>query len=126
MLSAHYVRLFANETGESQFDEIDVELAEVDFAPPAAPLHVANLFPASGCGLMGAHPDWDGQTPHPSFRRQLFCNLHGEYEVRASNGTVRRFPSGSLLLLEDTSGKGHTTRVIGDEDVLIAWVALSD
>ena len=71
-------------------------------------------------------PDWDGSTPHPAPRRQLFYTLRGAYEVTASDGTVRSFPAGSLLLLEDTTGAGHTTRAVGDGDVLIAAVTLAD
>jgi hypothetical protein len=56
----------------------------------------------------------------------LFCNLQGEYEVTASDGTTRRFPAGSLLLLEDTTGKGHRTRITSDDDVLLVAVALTD
>lgn len=124
MQGAGYVRLFADAQGESHFEEVDVALSPVDFAPPAPPLHVAALFPAVRCGFVGAPPDWDGQVPHPSPRRQLFCYLCGEYEVTASDGTTRRFPAGSLLLLEDTTGKGHRTRISSDEDVLIVSVAL--
>jgi hypothetical protein len=125
MQRARYVQLFADECGESHFAEIDVHLEPVDFAPPAAPLHVAALFPASACGLVGGPPDWDGTVPHPAPHRQLFCTLRGEFEVTASDGTVRRFPAGSMLLLEDTTGKGHTTRILGDNDVLIVSVTLA-
>ena len=123
---ACYVRLFADERGESHFDEIAVDLEPVDFAPPAAPLHIAALFPATSCGLVSGPPDWDGSIPHPAPRRQLFCTLRGEYEVTASDGAVRRFPSGSLLLLEDTTGEGHTTRFVSDDDELIVSVTLAE
>ena len=126
MRRVSYVRLFADEQGESHFEEVDVELEAVDFAPPAPPLHVASLFPAARCGFVGAPADWDGQVPHPAPRRQLFCNLRGEYEVTASDGVTRCFPAGSVLLLEDTTGKGHATRITGDEDVLLVAVALAD
>jgi hypothetical protein len=121
-----YVRLYADEQGESHFDEIEVELAAADFAPPAAPLHVASLFPAVRCGFVCGPPDWDGQIPHPTPGRQFFCNLRGEYEITASDGTTRRFPAGSVLLLEDTTGKGHSTRITSDEDALLVAVALAD
>ena len=126
MFRAGYVRLFADQLGESHFEDVDVDLVPIDFAPPAAPLHVAGLFQAEKCGFVGAYPDWQGQTPHPSPRRQLFCNLRGEYEVTASDGVIRRFPAGSVLLLEDTTGKGHSTRLIGDEDALLVSVTLAE
>ena len=121
-----YVRLYADERGESHFAEVEIELGLVDFAPPAPPLHVAALFPATGCGFVCAPADWDGGIPHPSPRRQLFCALRGQYEITASDGTTRRFPAGSLLLLEDTTGKGHTTRIVGGVDAQVVAVALAD
>jgi hypothetical protein len=123
---AGYVRLFADEQGESHFEDVEVQLEPVNFAPPAPPLHIAALFPAERCGFLRAQPDWGGQIPHPSPRRQLFCNLRGEYEVTASDGTIRRFPAGSVLLLEDTTGKGHATRIVSDEDALLVSVALAE
>ncbi len=59
-------------------------------------------------------------------RRQHFCTVHGEYEVTASDGTTRRFPAGSLLLLEDTTSKGHATRITSGDDALVVAVALAD
>ena len=126
MQRAGYVRLFADERGESHFEDVDLDLAPVDFAPPAPPLHVAALAAATRCFFVDAPADWDGRVPHPAPRRQLFCNLRGEYEVTASDGQTRRFPAGSVLLLEDTSGEGHATRVIGGAEVLIVAVALDD
>lgn len=126
MRRARYVRLFADERGESHFAEVEVALDPVDFAPPAPPLNVAALFPAARCSFVGAPPDWGGEVPHPTPRRKLFCTIHGEYEVTASDGTARRFPAGSLLLLEDTTGKGHAKRITGHDDMLIVAVALAD
>ena len=125
MRRSGYVRLFADEVGASHFEEVAVDLGPVDFSPPAPPLHLAALFPASQCDLVGAPAGWDGQAWHPTPRRQLFCTLRDEYEVTASDGVVRRFPVGSLLLLEDTTGTGHATRLTGGGDVLILAVTLA-
>jgi hypothetical protein len=126
MQHACYVRLFADAQGESHFAEVTVDLEAADFAPPAPRLPFAALFPATRCALVGGPPQWDGSIPHPSPHRQLMCNVRGEYEVTASDGTVQRFPAGSVLLLDDTTGKGHTTRIVSDEDVLNVAVALAD
>lgn len=122
MQSATYVRLFADADGVSHFEDVQISLPAIEFAPPAPPLNVAALFPSVSCGFLGAAPDWGGQVPHPSPSRQFFCTMQGDYEVTASDGTRRRFPPGSLLLLEDTSGEGHTTRIIAD--ALVFTVAL--
>jgi hypothetical protein len=124
MQPARYTRLFVDNHGESHFEDVEHVLAPVDFAPPAPPLHVGALFPATRCFFVGALPDWDGGASHPSPRRQLFCVMQGTYTVTASDGTARHFSPGHLLLLEDTTGKGHQTRMTSTEDVLVFAVAL--
>jgi hypothetical protein len=118
-----YVRLYADEAGVSHFEDVEVALPPIDYAPPAPPLNVLSLFPTARCGLLGAATDWGGDIPHPAPRRQLFCCMRGGYEITASDGTTRRFRPGDLLLFEDTSGEGHATRIL--EDTLVFTVALS-
>jgi hypothetical protein len=126
MQQGRYVRLYADESGESHFEDVEIALVPVDFAPPAAPLNIAQFLPTAQSRWVGAPVGWDGQKPHPSPQRQIFCLLQGEYEVTVSDGTVRRFAAGSVLVLEDTWGKGHSTRVTGQEDVLVFSVALAN
>ena len=40
--------------------------------------------------------------------------LSGEMEVTTTDGAVRRFGPGSLWLVDDTTGRGHNTRVLAD------------
>ena len=124
MQHAQYIRLYTDEDGESHFEDLDITLSPVDFAPPAAPLNIAQFLPTAQSLWIGAPAGWAGETPHPSPRRQIFCVLQGEWEVTASDGTNRHFSTGSVLLLEDTWGKGHSTRVINDG--LIFAVALAE
>jgi hypothetical protein len=42
------------------------------------------------------------------------------------DGTLRRFGAGDARLVEDTTGKGHTTRVVGSEPVLTAVIPLAE
>jgi hypothetical protein len=126
MQHAKYIRLYADEKGESHFQDLEITLVPMDFAPPAAPLNIAQFLPTAQSLWVGAPVGWQGDKPHPSPRRQIFCTLQGEYEVSASDGAVRRFPAGSVLLLEDTRGKGHSTRIISKDAVLIFGVVLPD
>jgi hypothetical protein len=126
MQHARYTRLYEDSSGESHFEDWEVELSPLDFAPPAAPLFVAKFLPTGESLWVGAGRDWHGETPHPSPRRQIFCTVQGEYEVTASDGTVRRFPPGSVLLLEDTEGKGHSTKIVSEGDTLVFAVTLED
>lgn len=126
MKHATYTRLYVDDSGESHFEELDVALAPVDFAPPAAPLNIAPFLPTAESLWIGAPAGWAGATPHPVPRRQVFCTVQGAYEITASDGDTRRFSLGSVLLLEDTHGKGHSTRIIGEEGALVFAVVLAD
>jgi hypothetical protein len=95
-----YTRLYADETGESHYEDIEVELTPRDFAPPAPPLHLSPMMPATGVAFVRFPAGWD--SDHRS---------HGP---------------GSVVLLEDTAGKGHRARVVGSGDVLAAVVQLPD
>jgi hypothetical protein len=124
--NALYTRLYTDERGESHFEDVELTLAAMDFAPPAAPLNIARFLPTAQSLWVGAPVGWGGEMPHPTPQRQIFCVLQGECQVMASDGGVRRFSAGSVLLLEDTWGKGHATRVTSGEDLLIFGVALAD
>jgi hypothetical protein len=54
----------------------------------------------------------------------VFFYLTGEMEVQVSDYEVRRFRSGSVLLAEDTFGRGHRSRVVSGEEVTTAAVHL--
>ena len=51
--------------------------------------------------------------------------LSGEVEVEMSDGTVERSGPGAVALLEDTTSRGHITRVIGDAAVEALVVPLA-
>jgi hypothetical protein len=126
MQKAKYIRLYADEKGESHFEDLEITLTPADFAPPAEPLNIARFLPTAQSLWVGGPPGWAGDKPHPSPQRQIFCTLQGEYEVTASDGEVRRFPIGSLLILEDTRGQGHSTRIKSQDGVLIFGVKPAD
>jgi hypothetical protein len=88
-------------------------------------LNIAQFLPTTQSLWVGAPAGWAGDEPHPAPHRQIFCTAQGEYEVTASDGTIRSFPDGSVLLLEDTWGKGHSTRITSEDGCLVFAVVLS-
>jgi len=115
--------LFNDVKGESHFEEIDVEFTPVDFAPPAPPVDLSEFQKARSVAIMRAGPGWKGGW-HPAPRRQLMFYLVGRVEGETSDGTRRRMGPGSVVLVEDTEGKGHRSWVVGEEEVVIAVVQL--
>ena len=120
-----YTRLYADADGESHFQDIEVELHPTDFAAPAPLLDLSDYRAAAQFAFLGAPAGWIGDW-HPSSGRNIFFVLTGEWEIEASDGEVRRFAAGDVLQVEDTSGRGHASRVISATNSLAAVVQLAD
>lgn len=120
-----YTKIFADEEGETHFKDVEVELESVDYAPPAPPLNLSSFNPAKQYALAVAPPGWFGDW-HPTPCRQILFYLSGEVEVQVSDGEVRRFGAGSIVLVEDTTGKGHVSRVVGSMENVVAFLQLPD
>lgn len=119
----HFDRLFADPEGLSHFGSVEIEVVPREFAPPAAPFSVSALEPASTCGFLYLPSGWVGEM-HPSPLRMWIFVLSGEMAFQASDGARRTLSPGSALLLEDTTGVGHASRVLGSGPATLAAVQL--
>jgi hypothetical protein len=117
-MRAGYTRLFTDDSGVSHFEDKEVTLLPGFAAPPAEPLNVAQFVSGEQCMWIGGTPEWKGDVMHPSPRRQLLVIVKGDTEVTAGDGMVRSFTAGSVLLMEDTWGTGHSARPTGTGDCL--------
>ena len=120
-----FARLYSDEASESHFEDIESELRLVDFAPSAPPLQVSEYISAERTAFLGGPAGWNGDW-HVSSARNLFVVISGEWEIEASDGETRSFTASSVLLAEDTTGRGHRSRVVGEEDSLALLVQLAD
>jgi quercetin dioxygenase-like cupin family protein len=106
--------MYTGTEGQSHCEEQSLETH-----PILAKSHAArNIVFAQQPG--GTFIDW-----HPAPRRQYVILLSGEIEIGFGDGTVRRFGPGDARLVEDTTGRGHTTRYIGDGPVVTAVIPLA-
>jgi hypothetical protein len=117
------VKLYSDADGQSHFEDVEIEFELIDYAPKAPRLGLSAAVPASAFVFMKTPGGWSSDW-HPSFGRNLFFVLSGEWQVTASDGESRRFAIGSALLAEDTTGKGHSSRVISESGSLAAMVQL--
>ena len=120
-----FARLYTDPSGESHFEDVDTELGLLDFAPPAPPLRVSDYISAERTAFLGGPSGWNGDW-HVSSARNLLVVISGVWEIEASDGSKRSFTPNSVLLAEDTTGKGHRSRVVGEEDSLALLVQLAD
>jgi len=107
-------RIYSDSTGNSHFSDSSVRFELVDYAPPAPPISVTDVFGSTGWMVISSPVGWYGDW-HPVPRRQYMICLAGSLEVEVSDGETRRFGPGSVLLVEDTLGIGHRSKVIGSE-----------
>ena len=117
------VRIYTDDTGDSHFGHTEVSFNLVDYAPPAPPISVSDILDSEGVVFISSPVDWHGDW-HPAPRRQLMFCLIGELEVTVSSGETRQFGPGSVILVEDTAGKGHVSRIVGNERCFMAAVPL--
>jgi quercetin dioxygenase-like cupin family protein len=99
------IRLYTGDDGHSHFEDLDPIMGQVD-GPDAQK--------ATGITFRKTEPgtfmDW-----HVAPRRQYVITLVGQAEIGIGDGTVMRFGPGDVMLADDLTGKGHTTRAVGKE-----------
>ena len=122
-----YLRVYADDDGESHFEV--VELPSTRVADPGRGL-VADLAESIAAGeLVFRHvieEPTDGSYPHVTPRRQFIVQLDGAVDIQVSDGETRRLDPGGVVLLEDTTGKGHTTRGLSPEGRMTLVITLPD
>jgi hypothetical protein len=114
-----YVRLYAGSDGESHFEDVEVpmqamttvtgvSISEWRSQPIGDAFRFNRVEPNSGDPASAASGEWGPWHPEP--RPEFIVWLEGEVEIEIGSGEVRRFGPGKVLLVEDTSGKGHRNR----------------
>ena len=104
------VRLYTGSDGESHLEELDPNLAP-DFQSPRVATKVS----------LTRMPQDRYLDFHPAPERRWSVNISGEIEIGLGDGSVHRFGPGDLRLMEDTTGRGHTTRALQD----VAWLMVT-
>jgi hypothetical protein len=108
------VRIYTGPDGQSHFEDLTL---------PTPESHETSLEKTTGAVFRRQLPDlfidW-----HPAPRRQYVITLSGATEIGIGDGTVRRFGPGDVLLAEDLTGQGHTTRIVGGQPRISMTVQL--
>jgi hypothetical protein len=114
-----YTRIYADAAGESHLQDVDPAMKPAGNASTMSELIAAKgvIFRETRSGEYLI--DW-----HTAPRHQFVVNPTGEVEIEVSE--TRRFGPGSILLAEDTTGKGHISRGIGNDERCTLFIPLSD
>ena len=117
------VRLYADDGGETHFEDVDVPLSLVDLAPAVPLIHASEPEPAVAVRFVRAPAGWSGGW-HVAPQRAFSLILEGAFEVTVSDGETRLLRAGTAWLMEDTAGKGHVTKAANGEAAVTALVLL--
>ena len=101
--------LYTDASGQSHFRDIEIEWVEKGRAGK-----LSKRLPATGIIFREVQPDYDLDW-HPAPRRQYIINLDAGVELTASDGVSRKIGAGEVILVEDTSGKGHLSKSINNQ-----------
>jgi quercetin dioxygenase-like cupin family protein len=112
-------RLYTGSDGQTHFEEMEVKFTVGNNN------EVYKLMATAGAELHRAAPgtviDW-----HTAPRRQYVITLSGQGEIEVAGGKKFHVGPGHIDLVEDTTGKGHITRVIGSEERVTLQLPLTD
>ena len=114
-----YVQLTVDDQGETHFRDAELEMNEADYRPPAPLMFVSHAHQSSVIQFARLPAGWEG-TSFTIPSKQFVVIVSGEISITVSDGERRTFKSGDVLLMEDTHGKGHSTRVNGSQDCCAA------
>ncbi len=108
-------RMYAGNDGQSHIEMLDlVSHPEMTVGQAATSIVFREEPP-------GRFSDW-----HHAPRRQYVIQLSGEVEIGLGDGSTVRYKPGDARLVEDTTGQGHTTRVVSHQPSITADIHLSD
>ena len=106
-------RMYADDDAISRWEEIDLE--KVPSWTEGIPVNQLRF----GSRQPGVLQDW-----HQAPQRQFLVILCGQLEIGFEDGSKKIFDPGDALLVEDTTGNGHTTIALGNESCITMTVGL--
>jgi hypothetical protein len=101
--------LYVDNAGESHFRDIEVSWEE-----DALGGRMSKRQSATGILFRRTEGNYDLDW-HNAPCRQYVINLDAGFEITASDGQTRVIGPGEVLLVEDTTGKGHITRAVAGQ-----------
>ncbi len=112
-------RLYTGPDGQTHAEEMPVKFTG-DLQN-----QVSEMFKVTGAEIhrapAGRVVDW-----HVAPRRQLVITLSGRGEIEVTGGKKISVGPGNIELAEDLTGKGHITRVVGNEERVTIQLPLAD
>jgi len=113
-------RIYADDQGETHFADVDVELK-----PGGEIGHLSRPIPAKSVIFRRNDPGYDYDW-HNAPQRQFIVLLDGAIELEVSDGSRRTLGAGEILLMDDTTGRGHRTRHVEPRERRSLFIVLDE
>jgi mannose-6-phosphate isomerase-like protein (cupin superfamily) len=111
--------LYTGPDGQTHAEEIEAKFTT------GINYEIFKMKTLTGGELHSAQPgsviDW-----HTAPRPEYIITLSGQGEMEVAGGKKIHMAPGRIFLVEDTTGKGHITRVIGSQERITLQLPISD
>jgi len=107
-------RLYSGADGETHAEEINI--SQLSTTQPELLKGEGVRFATRGAGTSD---DW-----HVTPRRQYLITLKGHVEIEIGGGKIVHSMPGTVLLIDDTTGKGHRAKVTNEGEWHVMFVPL--
>ena len=113
------VRIWTGDDGDSLFEEGSIDLPKGDRGDVLSGKVDATSISFRETRSGGTF------SPHDAPTRQYVVTLAGTLEFKTAKGATFTIRPGDVLLAEDTTGSGHSWRLVDDQPWRRAYVVLS-
>lgn len=120
-----YIRIYTDHSGETHLERKTVALQQIDFSPPTPFLDVSDPTQVQSYSVLRLPVGWAADW-HPSPCRQWQLYLQGSIQFEVSDGASCVVSAGQIVLLEDTTGKGHLSQAMNGKEVFLTSIKITD
>jgi quercetin dioxygenase-like cupin family protein len=113
------IRIWTGEDGDSLFEEGTIALPKGERGDV-----LSGTVEATSISFRETAPG-GSFSPHQAPTRQYVITLSGTLEFRTAKGATFTIRPGDILLAEDTTGTGHSWRLVDDQPWRRAYVILA-
>jgi hypothetical protein len=120
-----YLRIYTGDNGSSRFEDVELKGTLTEVVNGLAPLLVSGPFAGTGIMFVEQPENAFTEEVHVAPRRQWVIVLSGRIAITTSDGIRREVGPGSVVLAEDTTGRGHLSTPL-TRDFGCAFIPISN
>ena len=116
-------RIYTGSDGQTHAEQVTNSQFTAD--PARGGLEASEVIKVTGLQFARTRPGWVRDW-HTEERHQYIVTLSGRGEIEVPGGHKVALLPGTVILVEDATGKGHISRTIGTEDRIALNIQLAN